>query len=110
MGVSTDYLLRDDCLEGRDTPAAQKAEESLQRRTRAVNLGIILRVAVLIAALVLNLWQVTGDAAWNILTETTPLGTGEMGALYRRTSLRTHNVTNNPRTAMSALSGIPAEA
>lgn len=104
MGVSTDYLLRDDCLEERDTPAAQKAEESLQKRTRAVNLGIILRVAVLIAAFVLNLWQVAGDAAW------TPLGTGEMGALYRRTSLRTHNVTNNPRTAMSALSGIPAEA
>ena len=64
MGVSTDYLLRDDCLEERDTPAVQRAEESLQRRTRAVNLGIMLRVVVLIAALALNLWQVTGDAAW----------------------------------------------
>ena len=64
LGVSTDYLLRDDCLEERDTPAAQRAEESLQRRTRAVNLGIIFRVAILVAALALNLWQDTGDAAW----------------------------------------------
>lgn len=66
LEVSTDYLLRDDCLEERDTPAAQKVEESLQRRTRAVNLGIILRVTILVAALALNLWQVTGDTVWKV--------------------------------------------
>lgn len=49
-------------------------------------------------------------AAWNFPAGTAPLGTGEMGALYRRISLRIHNVNNNPKTAMSALSGIPAGA
>lgn len=66
MGVSTDYLLRDDCLEE--------------------------------------------IAAGNLPAETAPLGTGEVGALYRRTSLSTDNVNKNQRTAVSALSGIPAKA
>lgn len=30
----------------------------------STNLGLMLRVVVLIAALALNLWQVTGDVAW----------------------------------------------
>lgn len=50
------------------------------------------------------------SAAGNYPAETAPLDSGEVGARYRRTSIVFHNVNKNPKTAMSALSGIPAEA
>ena len=40
FGVSTDYLLREDCLGDSDIPAAKEAEESLKERQYQVGSGI----------------------------------------------------------------------
>ena len=40
FGVSTDYLLREDCLGDSDIPAAKEAEESLKDRQYQVGSGI----------------------------------------------------------------------
>lgn len=64
FGVSTDYLLREDCQEERDTPAVRNAEEDTRRRILAVNLGLIFRILSLAAALDLSLWRVTREPSW----------------------------------------------
>lgn len=68
FGVSTDYLLREDCEQERDTPAVQNAEADLQRRTRAANLGLLFRTMSLSCALCFNLWLVTENPAWKFGT------------------------------------------
>jgi len=44
FGVSTDYLLRDECEQEADTPAVRRAERSLQERQAAVGKGVLCRV------------------------------------------------------------------
>ena len=44
FGVSTDYLLRDECEQEADTPAVYRAEQSLQERQMAVGKGVLCRV------------------------------------------------------------------
>ena len=44
FGVSTDYLLRDECGQEADTPAVRRAERSLQERQAAVGKGVLCRV------------------------------------------------------------------
>ena len=44
FGVSTDYLLRDECEREADTPAVRRAERSLQERQAAVGKGVLCRV------------------------------------------------------------------
>lgn len=44
FGVSTDYLLRDECDSEEETPAVQTAEKSLRERQAAVGKGFLCRV------------------------------------------------------------------
>lgn len=68
FGVSTDYLLREDCREERDTPAVQNAEEDTRRRILSVNLGLIFRIIYLAAALDFGLWRTTREPSWGFGT------------------------------------------
>lgn len=47
FGVSTDYLLREDCASEGETPAVQAAEKSLKERQLAVGKGFLCRIMVL---------------------------------------------------------------
>ena len=72
FGVSTDYLLRDECEREADTPAVQGAERSLQERQAAVGKGFLCRVLWLALAALFHQyrldWLETGGtpvpAAW----------------------------------------------
>lgn len=61
FGVSTDYLLLEDCDREEDTPAAQAARQSLQERQRAVGKGLLCRVLWLAPSAVFHLYRL---GAW----------------------------------------------
>jgi len=59
FGVSTDYLLREDCLSDSDIPAVKEAEESLKDRQYQVGSGIGYRLLAF-----------SGPAVWHLNYET----------------------------------------
>jgi len=62
FSVSTDYLLREDCLSDQDIPAVKTAELSLQHRQQAMGEGILLRFLVFTAPAVWHLNRHKDDA------------------------------------------------
>ena len=75
FGVSTDYLLRDECEREEDVPSVQKAEQSLWERQMAVGKGFLCRVLWLSLTLLFHQYRLdlaeTGSApvpmAWLLL-------------------------------------------
>ena len=61
FGVSTDYLLLEDCASEEDTPAARTARQSLQERQRAVGKGFLCRVLWLAPSAVYHFYRL---GAW----------------------------------------------
>lgn len=59
FGVSTDYLLRDECEREADTPAAHRAEQSLQERQAAVGKGFLVRVCCLSPLILFQLGRIS---------------------------------------------------
>jgi len=59
--VSTDYLLREECLGDNDIPAVKTAENSLQHRQQAMGEGILLRFLVSAAPAVWHLHRYDED-------------------------------------------------
>lgn len=62
FSVSTDYLLREDCLSDDDIPAVKIAELSLQHRQQAMGEGILLRFLVFAGPAVWHLNRHDDDA------------------------------------------------
>jgi len=62
FGVSTDYLLREECLGDNDIPAVKTAELSLQYRQQAMGEGILFRFLVSAAPSVWHLHRYDEDA------------------------------------------------
>ena len=61
FGVSTDYLLREECLGDDDIPAVKTAEHSLQFRQQAMGEGVLLRFLVSAAPSVWHLHRYDED-------------------------------------------------
>ena len=68
FGVSTDYLLRDDCDSENDTPAVQSAEKSLKERQMMAGAGFLARCFALgIPAIVHSNLRQELETNWAIL-------------------------------------------
>ena len=57
FGVSTDYLLLEECQREEDTPAALGAVKSLKERQEAVGKGFLLRILVLVPVLLFHQYR-----------------------------------------------------
>lgn len=69
FGVSTDYLLRDECASEQDTPVVRAAEKSLKERQMAVGKGFFFRILLLCPIYLYHqtlLEQRTAKASWYV--------------------------------------------